>query len=501
MRYWLDLVSSKFTMYRLVTLSLLTLLFLAIVLSVFGQIPHSPYAIVFSAIVVVGAGYVSNRLIGRLFGVNPHGESAIITSLLLLFIFPPSATLLGLVVLALIAAFASATKYVLAWRGKHIFNPAAAAAVLAALVGLNYSTWWVAVPALLPITILAAVLILYKTRRTAMGGIFIAVAIPLLFAVTLLNGQTFTSSLLDFISWPIFYFVGFMVSEPITLPPRKKQQWGVAVLVAVLVVLPIQLGAFPVTPEMALIIGNIVAFCFTVKRGVQLQFIGKKQLTRSSIEFIFRPLQGPIKYEAGQYTELTIFHPRVDNRGYRRMFSMSSAPEDETVRFGVKFMQKGSSCKKAMLKLRPGEIVSGTLVAGDFTLPKDPKEPLLFIAGGIGITPYISHLQYLQKQGEKRDITVVYGAPNIHEVAYFDELIDAGVKLIVAVDEGEPAKHDNLQIEVSKFIDLELLKRTVPDFKQRYAYISGPPVMVDAVKAKLEKQGVQHIKTDYFTGY
>lgn len=501
MTYYLELISGKFSMYRLVTLSLTALFFLSIILAVFNQIPHSPYAIVFSGLVMVGAGYLSNRLIGRLFGVKPHGESVAITSLLLLFIFPPTETLLGLATLALIATFASATKYVLAWRGKHIFNPAAAAAVLAALTGLAYSTWWIVTPALLPLVIFCAVLILYKTRRLAMGAVFMAVAFPLLMVVALFNGQTLTSGLIDFISWPLFYFVGFMVSEPLTLPPRKKQQWGVAALVAILTVLPLQFGTFPVTPEMALVIGNAVAFLFTIKRSIQLQFVGKKQLTPSNVEFVFRPIGGPLKYEAGQYTEMTLFHPKVDSRGYRRMFSMSSAPEDDTVRFGIKFVQKGSSYKKSMLKLTPGEVVPATLIAGDFTLPKDSREPLLYIAGGIGVTPFISHIEHLRKIGETRDVVLVYGAPHIDEVAYIDELLDANIKLVVAVAEGQASEHDNLRVEVSKFIDMPLLERTVPDFKQRTAYISGPPPMVDAVKAGLKREGVKRIKTDYFTGY
>lgn len=501
-KYWLDYVNARLSMYRAVTLSLLALLFVALILAVFNEVPHSPYAIAFSAMVLVVASYLSNRAIGWLFGVRPHGESAIITALLLLFIFPPREDLLGLAILALVATFGSASKYVLAWRGKHIFNPAAVAAVIIALVGLAYSTWWVSTPALLPITLLGALLILYKTRRLPMALLFTGISVPLILVVALFNQQTITSGLLDLISWPIFFFVGFMVSEPLTLPPRKWQQWAVAALVAVLFVLPIKIGYFPMTPELALVVGNSIAFFFGLKRAILLEFVAKKQLTPSSIEFAFRPQGGPLKFEAGQYTELMIPHAKADQRGYRRMFSLASVPGEELVRFGAKFApKKGSSFKKAMRHLQPGHVISATGIFGDFVLPKDTSVPLLFVAGGIGITPFISHIETLRKKRERRDIVLVYGAPDIHEVAYFDELADSGIKVVVALGEGTAAQHDNIQLEVSPHIDLPLLQRTVPDFAERMAYISGPPAMVDAVKSGLKKHGVKHIKTDYFTGY
>lgn len=489
-------------MYRLVTIALLTLLFVATILAVFDQVPYSPFAIVFSAIIIVAAGYVSNRVIGRQFGVRPHGESAIITSLLLLFLFPSTEEPLGLLALAVIASIASASKYILAWRGKHIFNPAAIAAVIAALTGLGYTTWWISTPPLLPLTLFAAVLILYKTRRLEMGVLFVAIAAPLVLIVALFNGQTINSGLLDLLSWPIIFFMGFMVSEPLTMPPRKKQQWGIAALVAILMVLPIRFGMFPMTPECALIIGNLVAFSFFgLKRGVQLRFLGKKQLTPSSIEFSFQPLGRPVAFEAGQYTELMLPHTKADSRGYRRMFSIASAPEDTTVRFGVKFYPKGSTFKRNLLKLQPGRVITATAVLGDFVLPKDTKKPLLFIAGGIGITPYISHLEEVKRLGQTRDIVLVYGVPHINEIAYIDELLDANIRVVVALADGVPADHDNLTMHVSKFIDMPLIEKTVPDFAQRHAYISGPPGMVNAVKAGLKRNGVKEVKTDYFTGY
>ena len=57
---------------------------------------------------------------------------------------------------------ALASKYALAWRGRHIFNPAAAGAFLAGLTGLNIATWWAATPAMLWLVLPGVLLVLYR---------------------------------------------------------------------------------------------------------------------------------------------------------------------------------------------------------------------------------------------------------------------------------------------------------------------------------------------------
>ena len=106
--------------------------------------------------------------------------------------------------------------------------------------------------------------------------------------------------------------------------------------------------------------------------------------------------------------ELTLPHRKPDSRGWRRVFSIAAAPGDGApVKFGIRLPEKSSSFKKALLALEPGAKVSGTSVGGDFLLPDDDSK-LLLVAGGIGITPYISQLEQLRASGAKRDVAVVY---------------------------------------------------------------------------------------------
>ncbi|MFW8745349.1 hypothetical protein, partial [Mesorhizobium japonicum] len=143
---WLDRLLGRVTMYVLVVGWLAVLAVAALVLTfVPGALSFSPLALLASASVLLVVSYLANGIAGIVFRTRPQLSSTIITALLLLFIFTPSIDVLPLAGLALAAFVAVLTKYLLAWRGRHIFNPAAAAAFIVGFPGLpfGFATWWV----------------------------------------------------------------------------------------------------------------------------------------------------------------------------------------------------------------------------------------------------------------------------------------------------------------------------------------------------------------------
>lgn len=499
MSKYIDKLLNRFSMYTVVSISLLILFAAAAVLALFGQIAYSPLAMVASAVVLVGATYVVGWLCGKLFGVRIHAESSFITGMILALIFTPTLTLGGLVTLAAVGAFAGASKFLLAWKGRHIFNPVAAGAFVASVLGIAYASWWVATPPLFIFILIPAFLILYKTRRLLMGGVFLAVTIVLLLIVFATFGLGFIESLVLLLSWPLLFFAGFMFSEPLTMPARRHHQVIEAVLVAFLFAIPLSIGSFEMTPVLALLIGNAYAFIVSHRRSLQLEFVNMVALTPTSYELIFKPLV-PVRYEAGQYMELTLHHPGKDFRGIRRVFSITSAPGDEMIRFGIKFYEPSSTFKRALYRLKAGDVVPVTSVNGDFVLPRRVDAPLLFVAGGIGITPFISQLRWLMKRKLPRDIVVVYAISSKEDLAYRDVLEESGVKvIIVSANPGESS--GNLTAVTAPFISADILKDHVPNITARHAYVSGPPGLINAVKPALRRLRVTSLKTDYFTGY
>ena len=511
MMRWLDQVTGRVTMYRLVLICLLALVAETVLLGLIGLIPGStppiaqnPFAILVSGAVLVAVSYGSSRLFGLLFKVKPHSESSLITGLLLLFIFEPTLNPLALTGLVLAAVIANASKYLLAWHGRHIFNPAAVGAFVVALITPfgDFGAWWLATGWLLPLTLVLGFVVLYRTRRLPMAGVFVIVV----FFITLWYyggdfpvGQTL---LLPFTTFATIFFAAFMLSEPLTLPPRRSQQLIEAVVVAVIFSVPLHIGLFSfTTPQFALLVGNAVAFAFGQRRGIRLDFLGSEQLTSTSRELSFRP-QRPIKYQPGQFMELTIPHSGADVRGLRRTFSIASAPvEADVIRFGIRTAERSSSFKTALLDLKPGETVTATAVGGDFLLPRDDERLLLLVASGIGITPYMSHLSHLTGTSQKRDIVLVYSASSADELAYADRLKDLDVRVLV-VAPTEPTKlPEHWSYLGPGPVTAALITEAVPDARNRATYISGPPSLVHALRPALRKAHVHSIKTDYFSGY
>jgi len=508
---WLDRITGTVTMYRLILIALLAIVVETVLLSFTGVIPQSPLAIIATGLVAIVFTNASNWVFGKLFRVRPHTESSFITGLLLLFIFEPvnpldSTALLKFGGIALAGIIASASKYLLAFHGRHVFNPAAVGAFVVNLflpVFGDFAAWWLATAWLLPVTIVLGFAVLYRTRRYLMAGVFVVAVFFLTFWVYGGSGQPFATTLIEpFTTFSTIFFASFMLSEPLTMPPHRWQQLVEALLVAFVFTVPLNIGSFSLTtPQFALLVGNLFAFFFGQRRGIRLDFLGKQRLTPTSWELSFRP-QRPIRFRAGQYMELTIPHAKADVRGQRRIFSIASAPvESEVIRFGLNTAERSSSLKKALLGLEPGEIVSATEVGGDFLLPKELTRPLLFVAGGIGITPFMSHLEQIAGAGESRDVVVCQQEHGMAELAYSDRLKTLGHPVLLLAPAAPKPLPKNWTYLGHGPLTADLLESAIPDAHSRAAYVSGPPAFVHVVRTLLRKAQVHSIKTDFFAGY
>jgi ferredoxin-NADP reductase len=502
----LDRILGRVTMYRLTALLLAALAAVALLLSLTGDLDFEADALLASAAVAVGVSYATNRLVAPLLRVRPHGESALITGLLLFFIFLPSTVGGDLLDLAIAAVAATVSKYLIAYRGRHLLNPAAAGAAFVGVLQLNASGWWISSQTMLPFVLVAGLLVLYRTRRIPLAATFVVVAAAITIYRLTDGGQAFGDAFQSaFTSYPILFFVAFMLSEPLTLPPRRFQQLGVAVLVAVLFSIPMHLGDVYMTPELALVLGNVAAFALSRRTGVRLRFVERRELGPSTAEYAFEPVR-PVGFAPGQYAELALPHGGADRRGVRRAFTIASAPAARgaggEVAFGIREVPKGSSFKRTLAGLEPGDVVSATNVAGDFLLPRDRAVPLLLVAGGIGVTPFVSQLRHEQGTGEApRDAVLVYGLGPAEGLPYREELVRGGVRVVLVSPSAPADLPAGWSHVAAERLTEDVLREAVPDAARRRAYVSGPPAMVDAVRGALRRLGVRRVRTDHFAGY
>jgi ferredoxin-NADP reductase/Na+-transporting NADH:ubiquinone oxidoreductase subunit NqrB len=514
----LDRQLGRVTTYRLVTIVLAVIVVVYCAFTATGVIGGLSTGdnLLCLAILLV-ASYASNRLLGLAWQVTPHAESSVITALLLFFLLVPlpSTSAGDLSWLALSAVLANVSKYVLAWRGRHVLNPAAAGAFLVVIgqevVGrderINAIWQTAASERLFPFVVVGALLVLWRTRRLDVAAVFIVLAGALLVARLLdLTGtdQSF-GQVLETVaySYPLVFLAGFMLSEPLTLPPRRRQQLVVAAVTAVAFAYPLwvgwftdtppSLGVLAVTPELSLLIGNLVAFALAPRTGVSLELEAARLIAPQTHELSFRSRR-PVRFVPGQYVELTVPHAGADVRGSRRTFSISS-PASDTGRMAVtlRVPEQASTFKRALITLEPGDTVHATGVGGDFVWPSDSSAPLLLVAGGIGITPFLSQLH---DRGD-RDVVIVHGISSPDE-ALVDELPAAGVVLVC------PQRPDRLPQEwtfvEAPVLSAQIVADAVPDLATRRAFVSGPPGMVNAVRPGLRRR-CRSVATDYFSGY
>jgi ferredoxin-NADP reductase len=408
---------------------------------------------------------------------------------------------------ALACVLASASKYALAWRGRHIFNPAAAGAFVTGLTGMNIATWWAATPAMLWLLAPGILLVLYRTRKFLMAGVFLVVATAIISAELLQAGLSFGSALWQALAQrPLLFFVGFMLTEPLTLPPRRWQQLALGAVVGVVFAVPYNLGFIANSPELALLLGNLLAFLAGQRGGLTLRFTGSRPLTPSTTEFSFEPSR-PVRFVPGQYMELDLPHAKSDGKGRRRTFSLTSPPASDSVKFGVRTAEPLSAAKKVLLALKPGDQVRATSVGGDFVLPRDPSRPLLLIAAGIGITPFLAHLS--SGAAQERDVVLLLLARNAEEIAYADELRASGARIIARLADGSvppsffmPAGNGpGLVHAPGTRLDGAALQDLVPDIADRTVYVSGSPASVASLRRAARKAGARHVHVDSFSGY
>ena len=500
----IDKLIDHITMYRLLLYYLLGLIIVAVVLSVSGVMHYSAVDIVISAAVLVFACWLINKILASIFYAPVNPESSILTGLILALIIQPKPTGFNLLFMLAAAGLAMGSKYILTYKRKHIFNPAAVAVFLTAIGPHQTADWWVGTAAMLPFVIAGGLLLVRKIRRESMVLTYLIATVITTALFALAAHSNPLSDLKDMVLTSAAFFLGFvMLTEPYTSPDTKTKRLVYGALVGVLIAPLFHIGHYYTTPEAALVIGNLFAFFISNKTKLFPVLRRKYVIAKNSAEFVFAT-DAQIAYQPGQYMEFTLPHERTDSRGSRRYFSLASSPTEPDIKIGVRFYKEGSSYKSALSNMDPGDYITASQLSGDFVLPDDKKTKLVFIAGGIGITPFRSMLKFLIDKHETRDITLLYAASSPEDIAY-RETIDAardklGVKTYYIFSRKRAVKSPH---ELNGRINQALIERLVPDYLERTFYISGPFTMIEDIKGTLVKLGVSraNIKIDFFSGY
>lgn len=504
MMRWIDNLLNRVTMYRLVLYYLLMLLAAAVIFSFAGVLSYNPYALLFSTAFLLAVSAAANSIFAHTFGVPANTESVYITALILALIISPINGYADLWFLGWAAVLAMASKYIVAFRGKHLFNPAAFAVAVTYFTINQSASWWVGTAQMLPFVLVGGLLMVRKLRRFDLVWSFLLTVLLFTLAAAVFTGtallQSFTSLMLY---TPFLFFAFVMLTEPLTTPPTHRLRIVYGAFVGLLFTPNFHIGSFYMTPELALVIGNIFSYLVSPKAKLVLHLKGKRQIAPNAYEFLFNPSR-QLAFEPGQYMEWTLGHEEPDSRGNRRYFTLASAPTEPDLRLGVRFSNPSSSFKEAMLSMDRNTEIVAAQVAGDFVLPKDPNQKCIFIAGGIGVTPFRSMIKYLLDTHQRRSVVMFYASHTVDDIVYKDVFDQAeralGLRTIYTVS--DRTRMPKGWVGFEGYITVGMIQTYAPWYREATFYISGPVGMVDAFQDMLHQMSIPdaHIKTDYFSG-
>ena len=234
----------------------------------------------------------------------------------------------------------------------------------------------------------------------------------------------------------------------------------------------------------------------------EVRLKGHDRVAEGTMAFRFSKPDGFV-FKAGQAIDLELLDPRAEQGQSSRTFSLVSAPfEQELV---VATRMRDSAFKQALKALPVGASMRINGPYGDLTLG-EPNRPAVFIAGGIGITPFMSMLRQAAKDRSSQRLALAYSNRRPEDSAFLDELQELKRQnkhfhlMATMTDMSKSAREWSGE---TGFVDADMLKRLAGDLAAPIYYVVGPPAMVEAMQRTLGGAGIAEdmIRTEEFYGY
>jgi NAD(P)H-flavin reductase len=228
------------------------------------------------------------------------------------------------------------------------------------------------------------------------------------------------------------------------------------------------------------------------------ELLRKEEIARDTWAFWFaKPAN--FSFHAGQ--SMRMYSPKDKLDG--RTLTIASAPHEKTLLFVMRM--RGSEFKNTLRSLETGNTIEMEGPYGSrFVLHDDKNVPAVFIAGGIGITPFLSMLSHVTRQGFPYKLTLFYSNKREEDIAFRGELDNlkkenSNFDYVLTLSRESPEDWRGERGRVTK----EMIDKYVDPLSKPIFYIAGPPTMVVGMEGTLKKSGVDlnRILTKKFTGY
>ncbi|CAG6899488.1 ferredoxin reductase [Mycobacterium avium subsp. paratuberculosis] len=220
-------------------------------------------------------------------------------------------------------------------------------------------------------------------------------------------------------------------------------------------------------------------------RELRGRVVDVRRETEDSATLVIKPGWGfNFDYQPGQYIGIGLL---IDGRWRWRSYSLTSSPATSasarTVTITVKAMPEGFLSSHLVAGVEPGTVVRLAAPQGNFVLPDPAPASILFLTAGSGITPVMSMLRTLVRRDQIGDIVHLHSAPTEADVMFRGEL--------AALANEHPGYR--LQLRETRTrgrLDLSLLDREVPDWRERQTWACGPEGMLNAAERVWSAAGI-----------
>jgi ferredoxin-NADP reductase len=229
----------------------------------------------------------------------------------------------------------------------------------------------------------------------------------------------------------------------------------------------------------------------------------KREVAKGTLLVTFDLQDEEVDFKPGQYFFVTL--PDLghqDEKGLRRHISVVTSPNERGA-LGLATRMRDTAFKRTLAELEVGSEVDVEPPKGTFTLPDDTSRPLVFVAGGIGITVFRSMLRHIAEEHLPYRVTLIYSNRDRESTAFLDELVElerelAGFRLVstMTADQGWDGE--------SRKIDAQFFEEYLEGDLNRYTFlVAGPPGMTEAMQKALGEAGVneENVIAEAYTGY
>ncbi len=227
-------------------------------------------------------------------------------------------------------------------------------------------------------------------------------------------------------------------------------------------------------------------------------------VAEGTMTFTFEKPEGFV-YKAGQSIDLYLINPpETDAEGNKRAYSLSSAPNDADLLIATRM--RDTAFKRVLKSLPPGSELTLEGPFGEMTLHEDTSRPAVFLAGGIGITPFYSMALDAATHQLPHRITLFYSNRRPEDTAFLTELqaLPAQNTNFTFVGTMTDMEHSTREWNgETGYITKDMLLKYISLDEHPVFYMAGPPAMVTAMRTMLNDAGVSNddIRTEEFTGY